>query len=973
MTEFARLDIRVDSSSAKTATGELDRLGRQAKTTERAFADLVKTAAAGVLGTVGVAAIAREADAYANLSARIKLVTSSEEQFNAVRRQVIAISMRTGGELSATTDLYTKMARSVKGAQATQANFLAVTETINKSLAVSGTTGQAAEGVIRQLGQGLASGTLRGDEFNSVMEGAPILMEAVAKSMGTTTGALRQLAADGKLTSDVLVKALLKAGKDIDAQFAQMPLTISRATSELKTAFTVYIGSSDEAAGSSKALAGSISLLANNLDTIADAAVAVAVVFGGRYAAAKAMALRETVLKTAALAAEAQAELRSARAAEVAAAAELARARSLSLMGGGLASVTAAETAHAAAVARTAEASAAAATRTGVLAAAGRGLLGVVGGPVGLAITMAAVAASFIDFGNSAEQMPQAVDKGTSSLSRMDFVAQRLAKNLKAATDNISNLSSAQISAEITKTEAAIAKLEQRLNTDRKRTPRSAGYYQELQAQIDSRKQELQALQSALGVVSGKEQKDASKGADFERISLENKQVEAEKTGNIAKQVAAREALIRKQYASELAQAQGNADNIKAVETRIAQEVAAFKKTLTEKAADDAKEAKEKQIKAESDLNNLVWAMADEKAKSDRELEDTRLDIAISGARARGNVLEAEQLEIVRKFNALKTKMLADGGTDADVGAIEELMGFESAKAKMDDFERRLKALQEAADRLKEKAKLDFESGNINSTQYKARVAGADAGLKAGAQGLVDEATAGGLTPSRALTDQVDALDKGREKAGLFRKELEGIGLDADLVADKFAAGLTNAIMDFVNGTKTAKEAFRAFAASFLADIAQMILKKMILNALGYGFSGGGLVAGYSSGGYTGDGGKYQPAGVVHRGEYVIPKHIVQQPGSLEFLRQYHAVGMKALPAFPGYADGGLVSNPGPMMANAVDNAAAMSATLNNSQNFYLVDDPGRIADVLSSQKGRDAMVVAISREPSKFKSILKV
>jgi tape measure domain-containing protein len=848
MTEFARLDIRVDSSSAKTAKTDLAGLQTQAAGTEQALAKLIKTAAAGILGTAGVAAIAREADAYANLSARIRLVTSSEEQFNAVRRQVIAISMRTGGELSATTDLYTKMARSVKGTLGTQQNFLAVTETINKSLAVSGTTGQAAEGVIRQLGQGLASGTLRGDEFNSVMEGAPILMEAVAKSMGTTTGALRQLAADGKLTSDVLVNALLKAGKDIDSQFAQMPLTISRASAELKTAFTVYIGTADQAAGASRATANAISFVANNFDAIANAILAVAVVAGGRYVVGMVAATRATV----------------------------------------------------------------------AAAVAARGLGGAItaafGGVPGLILTVAGLALSFVDFGNAAEDAKAPAEDITPPLDEIGRAAKEAQERLDDLTESLGRASTARLRKEVNQLRDALAEVERATDSAR------AKY--------------------AKGEIGG---------MDFAKQLAE--------LGRARRQLAEGERILaeRESKKGSLSDREGKA-----------------RKDAEAQRKRDEEERKRKADEADREMDAIVTAAqhrTDAAERSERELEDMRTQIAIDGARARGDVLTAEQLEIERKFSALKDKLLANGGTDADVAAIEKLMDFERAKAQLEQFERELTRIKAEAAAGKENLKLGYESGNVGRGEFKDGVAAIDSSMKAEIDALIAKAKELGVLLPRAFEDA-------SKEAGRTDQVMKLMGISTADLASQFSSGLASAIVDFAMGTKSAEEAFRQFAAQFLAQIAQMILQQMILNSLKsagvLGFADGGLV-GFATGGYTGDGGKYQPAGVVHRGEYVIPKHIVEQPGSLDFLRRYHAVGMKALPSFPGYADGGLVSNPGPMTANAVDNAAAMSATLNNSQNFYLVDDPGRIADVLSSQKGRDAMVVAISREPGKFRSLLKI
>ena len=162
-----------------------------------------------------------------------------------------------------------------------------------------------------------------------------------------------------------------------------------------------------------------------------------------------------------------------------------------------------------------------------------------------------------------------------------------------------------------------------------------------------------------------------------------------------------------------------------------------------------------------------------------------------------------------------------------------------------------------------------------------------------------------------------------------------------------------------------------------------MILKQMIFNAVraAMGYADGGLVTGFATGGYTGAGGKYQPAGIVRKDEFVIRKESTSQTGAKEFLTYFNRYGMDALNKFnKGYADGGLVAAPNVQMPNVpapqlVDNTAqiAQSSSFNASQNFYLVDDPARILDTLNSSKGQENIVVMMSRDPSKFKAALKI
>ncbi len=218
----------------------------------------------------------------------------------------------------------------------------------------------------------------------------------------------------------------------------------------------------------------------------------------------------------------------------------------------------------------------------------------------------------------------------------------------------------------------------------------------------------------------------------------------------------------------------------------------------------------------------------------------------------------------------------------------------------------------------------------------------------------------------------------------------------AEQLNDRITNGLTDAFFAFADGTKSAEEAFREFASTFFREIAQMILKQMIFNAIstagktgggGWGGAIAGVIGsafggkGYSSGGYTGAGGKYEPAGIVHRDEFVIRKEMTNQVGAKEFLANFNRYGMNAIKGLQGYSSGGLVgavpniTTPQVQAPKLVSPSEkiAQSTSFNANQNFYLVDDPSRILDTLNSSQGQENLVVMMSRDPEKFKTALKI
>ena len=183
----------------------------------------------------------------------------------------------------------------------------------------------------------------------------------------------------------------------------------------------------------------------------------------------------------------------------------------------------------------------------------------------------------------------------------------------------------------------------------------------------------------------------------------------------------------------------------------------------------------------------------------------------------------------------------------------------------------------------------------------------------------------------------------------------------ADTAATTAAAAATTAMATAATLAATALQAVAASSASSGAG-----------NALGI------LGAGFSSGGWTGPGTKFQPAGIVHADEFVHRQEVVRQPGALAFLTRFNQVGMAALKGWQGYADGGLVVGAGaslgiPSVGNFKPATPAMggSTTVDNKLQVNVFDDPQRIADHMASRAGDAAFTVLMTRNPAKYRQIL--
>ncbi len=176
----------------------------------------------------GINRLGSQADTRIGVDARLSLINDGLQTQAQLENKVMAASNATRTSYAATAALVASMGRQdyFKGKNDEAIQFAS---TVNKGLVVSGASATEAAGAITQLTQGLASGVLRGDEFNSIMENAPILAEMMTKSMGITKGQLRSMAENGKLTTDVVVSSIMAQSSTLDQQFAKMPMTFSQA------------------------------------------------------------------------------------------------------------------------------------------------------------------------------------------------------------------------------------------------------------------------------------------------------------------------------------------------------------------------------------------------------------------------------------------------------------------------------------------------------------------------------------------------------------------------------------------------------------------------------------------------------------------------------------------------------------------------------------------------------------------------
>ncbi|MBK0410107.1 tape measure protein [Acinetobacter pittii] len=438
MAQESRLVIVIDAKNAernaRNLGNELDSIERKGDFATKSMDGLsvaTRQLAGYMAGLITVSAAISKMDTYTGLQNRLKLVTNNQIELNKATEDTFRIAQKTYSAWDSVLQVYQRFSDNAKTLNLTMDDTARLTETVSKAVAISGASASAADAALVQFGQALASGTLRGEELNSVMEQTPALAKAIAQGMGITVGELRSVAAEGEITSQEIVKALRNVEKDVDALFAKTDITIGQSLTLLNNEITKFVGESGKGSGAAQVLAGTIQTLAGNLDVLTSAMMVGGAYWLGTYipaiyasgvaVAAKTKELAaQTVTQYAAIQAEraaaaqqvlsTQAVVANTQATLAAIAAEKAlevqRLKSQITEKGRTATLTRmaelkkieAQVTRELAVAEGALATAQARSAAAGAASVGIGsrLLGLLGGPVGIGITVASLAAGYL-------------------------------------------------------------------------------------------------------------------------------------------------------------------------------------------------------------------------------------------------------------------------------------------------------------------------------------------------------------------------------------------------------------------------------------------------------------------------------------------------------------------------------------------------------------------------------------------------
>jgi tape measure domain-containing protein len=213
-------------------------------------------------------AIVEAGDQASAALSRLNIATGGPITAADTFQRLSEISRSTGTSVDELAGAFTRFAIAARAVGATNSDILKLTELMAKLGTISGAGPQEAAAAIQQLGQALASGRLQGDELRSIMENMPLLAEGLARQLNVSVGRLREMGTEGKLTADVVLPAILRLSGDINAQFNSMPLTFSRAMSQLSSAWTGLLAQIDRAIQLSRTLAAIVAAVGSGVEGV---------------------------------------------------------------------------------------------------------------------------------------------------------------------------------------------------------------------------------------------------------------------------------------------------------------------------------------------------------------------------------------------------------------------------------------------------------------------------------------------------------------------------------------------------------------------------------------------------------------------------------------------------------------------------------------------------------------------------------
>lgn len=273
-------DLESSTNKTTNALGKLDKNARNAGNGMKnagGAASGLKTSMSMLAGAISVSLIIEwgkrfleVADNMTQLQARIARLSTDAKTANETFSTLANIASTTGASLSDTTKLWETLTSSLKEAGATNAQVLNLTDTLQKIGRIGGSSTEEMANALRQFGQSIASGTIRAEEFNSILEQMPELARQIAAGLGISMGELRARMLDGKLTAEDALNAIQDRTSVVNAEFEKLPRTMDQAVGSLEVSFSKLVVAVNDATGASKTAVEIIDQLAKYIDFLGD-------------------------------------------------------------------------------------------------------------------------------------------------------------------------------------------------------------------------------------------------------------------------------------------------------------------------------------------------------------------------------------------------------------------------------------------------------------------------------------------------------------------------------------------------------------------------------------------------------------------------------------------------------------------------------------------------------------------------------
>ena len=1002
-TEQFGQSIRV---SLQAITVQQERMVSQTAKSSALFARFASVTASAL----SIHQVINYADSWTELQNRLKLVTESSVGLNKATQAVYDIAQRTYQSLDATAQVYQRFADNADRLGLSQQKVAELTETVSKAVAISGASATAAQAALTQFGQALASGQLRGEELNSVMEQTPALAKAIADGMGVSVGKLRKKAQDGEMTIEKVIQALERAADSVDKKFATSVTTVSQGFTNLQSAMTKFIGEANQGTGATQLLTSGLAGLSNHLSTVAKIAEGLAVI---ALVAKLSQWTKATYLKNQATLNEAKATLQSAQANSVAATSAVRKAwadkeAATSALNRAKMEYQVARGTNAEKIAldnliatkslaRTASlnytqaltaenvAQRALTTARRQSTVAGRALnsvMGLAGGPIGLVVTgVAALGMGLYEYSENVKQaklesieFANSLDTSTEALNKMSnaTLVANLSKvssginaqlekieELKQQVISLQGLSKYSVESEKAFTEQGVGNLYlKRVAEKQKELDAAMGIYAEQVNNLERQRANMQnmlatlkekvgdqapeykryatELQNVDAVINSLKASLKSLGIEYESlidITLQATNSQVNAATAIAKQID--ESIEKSQRSVAKAQATGkalarlNAEDVLA-SRKITPDMQGYDKALQAEIeaqlAQQAKRTYKPSHKSTIDYAKQYTKILTELEEKQASLIADGQSIQLYGTTSSFNEYTSALADIKQnkdKFDAI---------LKIDPKAIETIK--EKAKA-IDDLARANSVAQFAYDRGKEIEQMQFETTLIGKTRAEQEKLNAlrqidvlyqQASVDLGEKELVNLQRNVELTKQQIEEElrKREAM-KGDPMAGLkqglsdFSESAMNVMENVRNVTTNALNNMSDALADFA---LTGKGSFKDFANAVISDITRMVMKMLIFKAIeaggqAMGFDMGWMSKGHAYGGYTGHGGKFEPKGIVHGGEFVFTKEATAKLGVGNLYRLMHAAQGYASGGFVGAVAGRIPVTPQPTLARA--------------------------------------------------------